>query len=83
VVEPINFFLLQVFYFYFFIFSFFFYYSYVHTRLGSFLPPAPTPSLEPINKTASKDINGVCVCVKAVHQMSAICLLGEITENHL
>jgi hypothetical protein len=22
-----------------------FYYSYVHTRLGSFLPPAPTPSL--------------------------------------
>jgi hypothetical protein len=25
--------------------SFFFYYSYVHTRLGSFLPPAPTPSL--------------------------------------
>jgi hypothetical protein len=28
-----------------FIFSFFFYYSYVRTRLGSFLPPAPTPSL--------------------------------------
>jgi hypothetical protein len=28
-----------------FFFSFFFYYSYVHTRLGSFLPPAPTPSL--------------------------------------
>jgi hypothetical protein len=28
-----------------FIFIFFFYYSYVHTRLGSFLPPAPTPSL--------------------------------------
>jgi hypothetical protein len=28
-----------------FFFSFyFFYYSYVHTRLGSFLPPAPTPS---------------------------------------
>jgi hypothetical protein len=26
-------------------FLFFFYYSYVHTRLGSFLPPAPTPSL--------------------------------------
>jgi hypothetical protein len=26
-------------------FSFFFYYSYVHTRLGSFLPPTPTPSL--------------------------------------
>jgi hypothetical protein len=26
-------------------FSFFFYYSYVHTRLGSFLPPATTPSL--------------------------------------
>jgi hypothetical protein len=24
---------------------FFFYYSYVHTMLGSFLPPAPTPSL--------------------------------------
>jgi hypothetical protein len=24
-------------------FSFFFYYSYVHTRLGSFLSPAPTP----------------------------------------
>jgi hypothetical protein len=24
---------------------FLFYYSYVHTRLGSFLPPAPTPSL--------------------------------------
>jgi hypothetical protein len=23
----------------------FFFYSYVHTRLGSFLPPAPTPSL--------------------------------------
>jgi hypothetical protein len=23
---------------------FFFYYSYVHTRLGSFLSPAPTPS---------------------------------------
>jgi hypothetical protein len=36
----------------FFLFSFFkfflfllFYYSYVHTKLGSFLPPAPTPSL--------------------------------------
>jgi hypothetical protein len=29
----------------FFFFSFFFYYSYVHTRLGSFLSPAPTPSL--------------------------------------
>jgi hypothetical protein len=29
----------------FFFFSFFFYYSYVHTRLGSFLLPAPTPSL--------------------------------------
>jgi hypothetical protein len=29
----------------FFFFSFFFYYSYVHTRLGSFLAPAPTPSL--------------------------------------
>jgi hypothetical protein len=28
-----------------FVFSFFFYYSYVHARLGSFLPPAPTPSL--------------------------------------
>jgi hypothetical protein len=28
-----------------FFFSFFFYYSYVHTRLGSFLPPAPTSSL--------------------------------------
>jgi hypothetical protein len=28
-----------------FFFSFFFYYSYVHTRLGSFLPLAPTPSL--------------------------------------
>jgi hypothetical protein len=26
---------------------FFFYYSYVHTRLGSFLPPTPTPSLFP------------------------------------
>jgi hypothetical protein len=26
-------------------FFFSFYYSYVHTRLGSFLPPAPTPSL--------------------------------------
>jgi hypothetical protein len=26
-------------------YSFFFFYSYVHTRLGSFLPPAPTPSL--------------------------------------
>jgi hypothetical protein len=26
-------------------FFFFFYYSYVHTGLGSFLPPAPTPSL--------------------------------------
>jgi hypothetical protein len=25
--------------------SFFFYYLYMHTRLGSFLPPAPTPSL--------------------------------------
>jgi hypothetical protein len=23
--------------------QFFFFYSYVHTRLGSFLPPAPTP----------------------------------------
>jgi hypothetical protein len=33
-----------------FFFSFFFYYSYVHTRLGSFLPPAPTPSLSlPLN----------------------------------
>jgi hypothetical protein len=30
---------------FFFLFFFFFYYSYVHTRLGSFLPPAPTPSL--------------------------------------
>jgi hypothetical protein len=30
-----------------FFFSFFFYYSYVHTRLGSFLPPAPTPPLPP------------------------------------
>jgi hypothetical protein len=29
----------------FYLFIFFFYYSYVHTRLGSFLPPAPTPSL--------------------------------------
>jgi hypothetical protein len=28
-----------------FFFSFFFYYSYVHTRLGLFLPPDPTPSL--------------------------------------
>jgi hypothetical protein len=28
-----------------FVYLFFFYYSYVHTRLGSFLPPAPTPSL--------------------------------------
>jgi hypothetical protein len=27
----------------FFFFSFFFYYSYVHTRIGSFLPTAPTP----------------------------------------
>jgi hypothetical protein len=26
-------------------FFFFFYYAYVHTRLGSFLLPAPTPSL--------------------------------------
>jgi hypothetical protein len=26
-------------------FYLFIYYSYVHTRLGSFLPPAPTPSL--------------------------------------
>jgi hypothetical protein len=25
--------------------SFFYYYSYVHTMLGTFLPPAPTPSL--------------------------------------
>jgi hypothetical protein len=33
----------------FFFFSFFFYYSYVHTRLGSFLPTAPTPSLSPPN----------------------------------
>jgi hypothetical protein len=31
----------------FFFFSFFFYYSYVHTRIGSFLPTAPTPSLTP------------------------------------
>jgi hypothetical protein len=32
--------------FLFFVFFFIlFYYSYVHTRLGSFLPPAPTPSL--------------------------------------
>jgi hypothetical protein len=29
----------------FFFLSFFFYYSYVHTRIGSFLPTAPTPSL--------------------------------------
>jgi hypothetical protein len=29
--------------FFFILFSFFFYYSYVHTRLGLFLPPAPTP----------------------------------------
>jgi hypothetical protein len=28
-----------------FLFYFLFYYSYVHTRLGSFLPPAPTLSL--------------------------------------
>jgi hypothetical protein len=34
-----------LFLFFLFFFSFFFYYSYVHTRLGSFLPPAPTPSL--------------------------------------
>jgi hypothetical protein len=27
------------------VFLLLFYYSYVHTRLGSFLPPAPTPSL--------------------------------------
>jgi hypothetical protein len=34
------------FFFPYIIFIFFpFYYSYVHTRLGSFLPPAPTPSL--------------------------------------
>jgi hypothetical protein len=25
--------------------NFFYYYSYVHTRFGSFLPPAPTSSL--------------------------------------
>jgi hypothetical protein len=25
--------------------AFFFFYSYVHTSLGSFLPPAPTPSI--------------------------------------
>jgi hypothetical protein len=31
--------------FFFVLFCFFFYYSYVHTRLGSILPPAPTPSL--------------------------------------
>jgi hypothetical protein len=31
----------------FFFFSFFFYYSYVHTRLGSFLPPAPTTHSTP------------------------------------
>jgi hypothetical protein len=28
-----------------YLFIYLFYYSYVHTRLGSFLPPAPTPSL--------------------------------------
>jgi hypothetical protein len=27
------------------VFYYYYYYSYVHTRLGSFLPPAPTPSL--------------------------------------
>jgi hypothetical protein len=36
---------LSIFFKYFFFFFFFFYYSYVHTRLGSFLPPAPSPSL--------------------------------------
>jgi hypothetical protein len=30
--------------FYLFFLIFLFYYSYVHTRLGSFLPSAPTPS---------------------------------------
>jgi hypothetical protein len=30
---------------FFFLFSFFFYYSYVHTRLGSLLPPAPIQGL--------------------------------------
>jgi hypothetical protein len=32
-------------FFVFYFILFIFYYSYVHTRLGSFLPPAPTPSL--------------------------------------
>jgi hypothetical protein len=33
-----------------FIYFLLFYYSYVHTRLGSFLPPAPTPSLTRIKE---------------------------------
>jgi hypothetical protein len=37
---PFNFFVLFLLYFF-----KFFNYSYVHTMLGSFLPPAPTPSL--------------------------------------
>jgi hypothetical protein len=45
---------------FFFFFSlykfFFFYYSYVHTRLGSFLPPAPTPSL-----TTHSSLSASCI----------------------
>jgi hypothetical protein len=37
-----------------FFFPFFFYYSYVHTRLGSFLPPAPTPSQQANFKHSSE-----------------------------
>jgi hypothetical protein len=39
------FFLYWNFILFYFLFSFFFYYSYVPTRIGSFLPTAPTPSL--------------------------------------
>jgi hypothetical protein len=40
---------IHLFFFFFFLFIcfFFFYYSYVHTRLGSFLPPAPPPPSPP------------------------------------
>jgi hypothetical protein len=43
--------------FFFIFFSFFFYYSYVHTRLGLFLPRAPTPPLPPIPPPPTPPLN--------------------------
>jgi hypothetical protein len=41
----------------FYLFIYLFYYSYVHTMLGSFLPPAPTPSINLEGNTHAQEIN--------------------------